>query len=139
MGYDRGDSFHFDFLNQMEFKLVQKIEKKTVTTIIFHSIWREREIYFSDRFSTCVRGRRFNLWSMDIAGYLWPPFYGVLTIKYTILFIDYKYVQAFHCCCLNICLNTYVYANINNRIYIRYYNLLIVWFTRHFQTNSSRI
>ena len=38
MGYDRGDNFPFDFLNQMEFHLVQKIEKKTVTTIISHSM-----------------------------------------------------------------------------------------------------
>ena len=29
MGYDRGDSFPYDFLNQMKFHLVQKIERKT--------------------------------------------------------------------------------------------------------------
>ena len=61
MGYDRGDSFPFDFLNQMEFDVVQnadylsilnqmdfhlaqKFERKTVTTIISHSIWKKLEI-----------------------------------------------------------------------------------------------
>ena len=44
MEYDSGDSFPFD-LNQMEFHLVQKIERKTVTMIIFHSIWQEMEIW----------------------------------------------------------------------------------------------
>ena len=44
MGYDRCDSFPFDFLTQMEFHLVQKIERETVTTIISHSIWKEMEI-----------------------------------------------------------------------------------------------
>ena len=38
MGYNYGDGFPFDLLNQMEFHLVQKIEGKTVTTIIYHSI-----------------------------------------------------------------------------------------------------
>ena len=31
-------------LNQIEFHLVQKIERKTVTTIISHSMWKEMEI-----------------------------------------------------------------------------------------------
>ena len=31
-------------LNQMEFHLVQKIESKTVTTIISHSMWKEMEL-----------------------------------------------------------------------------------------------
>ena len=38
MGYDRGDSFPFDFLNQMEFHSVQNRKEKTVTTIISHSM-----------------------------------------------------------------------------------------------------
>jgi len=45
MGYDRGDNFPFDFLNQMEFNLVYKIKRETVTTIISHST------QFSFRFS----------------------------------------------------------------------------------------
>ena len=47
MGYDRGDSFPFNFLNQMDFHLVQKIDRKRVTTIISHSIWKEIEYEFS--------------------------------------------------------------------------------------------
>ena len=35
---------HVCFLNQMEFHFVQKIERKTVTTIISHSMWKEMEI-----------------------------------------------------------------------------------------------
>ena len=31
-------------LNQIEFHLVQKIERKTVTTTISHSMWKEMEI-----------------------------------------------------------------------------------------------
>ena len=42
MGYDRGYSFPFD-LDQMKFYLVQKIERKTVTTIMSHSMWKEME------------------------------------------------------------------------------------------------
>ena len=34
----------FRFLNQMDFHLVQKIERKTVTTIISHSMWKEMRI-----------------------------------------------------------------------------------------------
>ena len=34
MGYDRSDSFPFDILNQIEFHLVQKIEKKTVSVTV---------------------------------------------------------------------------------------------------------
>ena len=45
MGYDRGDGFPFD-LNQIELHFVQ-IERKTATTIISHSIWKEMEIQFS--------------------------------------------------------------------------------------------
>ena len=37
--------FHL-ILNQMEFNLVQKIERKTVTTIVSHSIWKKK---FSQR------------------------------------------------------------------------------------------
>ena len=33
MKYDRGDCFPSDFLNQIEFQLVQKIERKTVAMI----------------------------------------------------------------------------------------------------------
>ena len=47
MEYDRGDRFPFD-LKQMEFNLVQQIERKTVITIIVHSIWNDMEIYFSE-------------------------------------------------------------------------------------------
>ena len=45
----------FSILNQMEFHLVQKIERKTVTTMISHSIWREIEIWFSQCRNNAVR------------------------------------------------------------------------------------
>ena len=39
MEYDRGDSFPFDFWTKL-ISIWCKIERKTVTTIIFHSIWK---------------------------------------------------------------------------------------------------
>ena len=40
-------SVFLSMLNHMEIHLVQKIERKTVTTITSHSMWKEMEIWFS--------------------------------------------------------------------------------------------
>ena len=37
------ETVFLSILNQMEIHFVQKIEKKTVTTIIYHSMWKEME------------------------------------------------------------------------------------------------
>ena len=43
MGYDRGDSFTFDFLTKTN-SILFKIERKTVTTIIFYSIFFSKQM-----------------------------------------------------------------------------------------------
>ena len=47
MGYDRGDSFPFDFLNQMEFHLVQNRKENCNHDHIPFNLKRNRYIFFS--------------------------------------------------------------------------------------------
>ena len=59
MGYDRGLTvFHLDFLNQMEFHLVHKIERKTVTTIISHSMRKNTEKLSHGRFEKDYKSQK---------------------------------------------------------------------------------